>query len=299
MVDFSKIKTPVIFQGDSTVSYRDPTMIYHEGVFRLFCTVVRREDDYLYLHIGESKSVDLVNWSEMRIITPHNLNLNYSSPGNIIRYQDRWIMCFQTYCMPQPITESPYGNKDCRVWISISEDLDNWSEPELLRVKGNDVSVENMGRMIDPYLIEDISEPGKYWCMYKQNGVSLSFTYDMKNWIYQGHVDGGENVCILKECGKYMMIHSPDNGIGIKSSSDLKTWEDLGVYTLAQEEWEWAQGRLTAAFVLNLKAVEGIGKYLMLFHGSRKVYPETEGQASIALAWGDDLYQWQWGGKLL
>ena len=297
MIDFNNIKGPIIFEGNSTVSYRDPAMIYHDGVFRLFCTVLKRKGDYLYLHIGESKSRDLVNWSEMRMITPSDLNLNYSSPGNIIRYKDKWIMCYQSYCMPQPITENPYGNKDCRVWMSTSDDLDHWSEPELIKVKGNEVAIEDMGRMIDPYFIEDIHEKGKYWCMYKQNGVSLSYTYDMKTWNYQGYVDGGENVCILKDDDKYIMIHSPENGIGIKSSADLRTWEDHGVLTLAQNEWKWAERRLTAAFVLDLRNVDGINKYLMLFHGSRNVFPETDGQASIALAWGEDLYHWQWGGK--
>ena len=37
--------------------------------------------------------------------------------------------------------------------VSTPRDLENWSKPELLRVKGPDVPREKMGRMIDPYLL--------------------------------------------------------------------------------------------------------------------------------------------------
>jgi hypothetical protein len=29
-----------------------------------------------------------------------------------------------------------------------------------------------MGRMIDAYLLADKDEPGKWWCLYKQNGLT-------------------------------------------------------------------------------------------------------------------------------
>ena len=45
-----------------------------------------------------------------------------------------------------------------------SKNLKDWSNPELLKVKGPNVPVEDMGRMIDPFLLEDKSEPGKIWC---------------------------------------------------------------------------------------------------------------------------------------
>lgn len=37
-----------------------------------------------------------------------------------------------------------------------------------------------MGRMLDPYLFADKDEPGKYWCFYKQNGVSCSYSRDLR-----------------------------------------------------------------------------------------------------------------------
>ena len=60
--------------------------------------------------------------------------------------------------------------------------------------------------MIDPYLLEDKDERGKWWCFFKQRdpvtgrrGTGLSWSYDLKNWTYSGHTDSGENVCVLVE----------------------------------------------------------------------------------------------------
>ena len=90
-----------------------------------------------------------------------------------------------------------YGNENSRIYISRSSDLEHWSEPELLYVKG-DILESQMGRMIDPYLIYD--EKTELWnCFYKQNGVSRSVSHDLKNWEYCGHFDGGENVCVVKK----------------------------------------------------------------------------------------------------
>ena len=64
-----------------------------------------------------------------------------------------------------------YGTSDARLYVMYSNDLDNGSEPEIMRVKGPDVAIASMGRMIDPYILEDKDEEGKWWCFYKQNGV--------------------------------------------------------------------------------------------------------------------------------
>ena len=68
----------------------------------------------------------------------------------------------------------------------------------------------------------------KWWCFYKQNGVSMSFTCDFKNWTYFGHTESGENACVLVENNEYVLFHSPKNGIAIKRSSDLEHWHDWG-----------------------------------------------------------------------
>jgi hypothetical protein len=158
-----------------------------------------------------------------------------------------------------------------------------------------------MGRMIDPYLVEDAGEPGKWWCFYKQNGASMSYSYDLKKWTYVGHTRAGENVTVLRHGGEYVMFHSPHNGIGVKRSRDLGKWgDDVQWLTLGQKDWPWAKGRLTAATVIDLTREPRVGKYVMFFHGAvphAPGIPAAHRQASMAIAWSDDLVNWTWPGK--
>ena len=295
-IDFSKIKGPVILRGDETTAYRDPAAHYHDGVFRVFHSLVRHEPDgHYYWYLAMIQSRDLVHWSQPQTLTPRDLDLNFSSPGNVVRVGDRWLLCLQTYPTPN---DEVHAKETARIWLMESRDLDTWGKPELMRVKGPNVPVEEMGRMIDPYLVRDKDDPRKWWCFYKQNGVSMSYTYDFETWTYFGRADAGENACVLIDGDEYVLIHSPDNGVGVKRSRDLRAWRDIGTYTLGQDEWPWAQGRLTAGQVLDLRDQPGVGKYLMFFHGSSeagKRMRRSHGHASLALAWSDDLMNWEWG----
>ncbi len=297
-INFESFTSPILFKGDAVTAYRDPAAIYHNGTFYLYFTLVKIEPDGAYMFTAFSKSRDLTHWTKPQIITPRDRSLNFSSPGNIIRFGNKWVLCLQTY--PRP-NGSKYGSNDCRLWIRRSTDLENWSEPELLRVKEPSVSQAEMGRMIDPYLVEDKDAPGKWWCFFKQNGASRSWSRDLKTWTYAGHVPAGENICVIRAGAEYVMFHSPGNGIGVKWSNDLQTWRDVGLLTLSQKDWPWAQGRLTAGFVLDLRNQPGIGKYILFFHGS--AFPEEDPRggfdnfASIGFAWSDDLIHWSWPGQ--
>ena len=156
----------------------------------------------------------MINWTHPKKITPKGHKLNFSSPGNVIRFKDEWILCLQTY----PGLKG--GDETARIFIMRSADLDTWSFPEMMMVKGPDVPVKEMGRMIDPYLLEDKDKPGLWWCFYKQNGASISHSNDLKTWAYDGNLPCGENVCAIVMEDKYVLLHSPENGIGMKKSSD-------------------------------------------------------------------------------
>jgi hypothetical protein len=238
----------------------------------------------------------LVHWTEPKIITPRDRNLNFSSPGNIVRFDGRWVLCLQTY--PRPKGEK-FGNQDSRVWTMRSDDLENWDKPKMLMVKGPHIPVDKMGRMIDPYLLADKDEPGKWWCFYKQNGVSMSYSRDLKTWTYVGRAEAGENVCVLIDGEDYVLFHSPSNGIGVKRSRDLNHWTDIALLTLGQRDWPWAQGRLTAGFVLDLRKVPEVGKYLLFLHGSGPEDERTmfDNHASLGIAWSDDLIHWHYPGQ--
>ena len=299
-----KLKSPIIFKGDSVTAYRDPAILYHKKTFFLFFTLIEIEKDgKVFCYTASSKSRDLKRWSKPVKITPRDQKLNFGSPGNVIRFRDEWILCLQTYPRPDHYNYQPvrYGDATARIFIMRSKDLVKWSDPEILKVKGNDVPVEDMGRMIDAFLLEDKDEKGKYWCFYKQRGVSMSYSYDLVNWTFFGFTEAGENSCVLTENDEYILFHSPSNGIGIKKSKELKNWTNWGnLITLGQSKWNWAKGRISAGTVINLKNVKGIENYIMFFHGSG---PLTENQgdfdknASLGIAWSEDLINWNWPGK--
>ena len=141
--------------------------------------------------------------------------------------------------------------------------------------------------MIDPFVFEKAK--GEFLLFFKQNGVSVSRSTNLCDWDFIGHTDGGENACVIENDGRYLLIHSPQNGIGIKESYDLKAWKDVGVYTLEQKQWEWASGRLTAAFAMRAKTACSY-QYIVFFHGSRaNSTPETHGAASLAIAYTNDF----------
>jgi hypothetical protein len=291
------LTSPLLFKGDAQTGYRDPLLLWHEGTFHLFFTVGEREPQAVYLYLAHSTSRDLQHWTPAQKFTPRDLKLNFVSPGSVVRHGGQWLLCAATY--PQPSGEL-YGNATARLYVLRSGDLERWSEPELLRVKGPDVPVEKMGRMIDPYLLPDKDEPGKWWCFYKQNGVSMSWSRDLTQWTAAGSTKAGENVCVLVHNGAYLMFHSPHNGIGVLQSADLKQWTPAGpLLTLGQPDWPWARGRLTAGYVADLRQVAGVGKYVMVFHGTG---PEPEPvkfltHGCLGIAWSDDLKTWDWPGK--
>jgi hypothetical protein len=291
-----KLASAVLFRGDATTAYRDPAAVYHDGWFRLFFTLVKTESDKrVFSYCAWSKSRDLANWSKPRIFTPRDQNLNFGSPGNIVRHGGEWVLCLQTY--PRPNGER-FGNADSRLWTMRGTDLETWGAPELLRVKGPDVPREKMGRMIDPCLIEERVDPGKWWCFYK---TGAAWSRDLRVWTPDRQRPPGENICVIPDGADYVMVYSPDNGMGVRRSKDLMDWRDEGVLTLGQADWPWAQGRLTAGFVLDLRGEATVGKALMFFHGSD--YPENSPKggfdnfASLGLAWSGDLKAWEWPGK--
>jgi hypothetical protein len=302
-IDLAALESPIIMMGNDKTGFRDPTVIYHEGLFYMYYSLVlTEEDEKIYWYVAYSKSEDLISWTDPVIITCKDQNKNFASPGNVIRFNNEWILCMQTYVMPGYTRKDKlrFGNDDCRIWITRSEDLENWSEPEMLWVmgKGNDP-----GHMIDPYLIEDKDEKGKWWCFFKKNGVSYSYSYDLKNWDYYGSTKAGENVCVWLENGEYYMMHSPPKGMQILKSRNLNNWITLNEkITLGQEDWQhWAGQRVTAGFVLDLRSDPRIGKYLLFFHGQGPPPRSTEiinSGTDLGIAWSYDLINWEYPGKI-
>ncbi len=291
MVDLTCIKNAVILPQTECCAYRDPAVFYDKGTFYLYCSVVEYENETSYFRIGLSKSTDLVNWSKAEYLTPRDKTKEYSSPGNLFQHNGAYYLCMQTYCRENG---EFYGNEKSRVFTMKTTDFEHFDAPVLLKVKGDDVSEEKMGRMIDPYLVRDIDEPEKIWCFYKQNGVSYSYSYDMEHWHYVGSTSCGENVCVLERENAYVVIHSPENGIGFLKSKDLVSFEQaLPTTYLAQSSCPWAKDRITAGFALDLKKATGQEGYLMFYHGDDDWNKKHPFGGSVAIAYTKDFVDYQ------
>jgi hypothetical protein len=177
-VAWERLTSPVIFRGDKQTAYRDPAAVFHNGWFYLYFSKVVIESDGRPCHYTAwSKSRDFVTWTEPVTFTPRDRNLNFCSPGGVVRCGEEWVLCVCSY--PRPSGEM-YGNKTARLWTLRSKDLEHWSAPELIKVKGPDVPQEEMGRMIDPFIFADKDTPGKWWCSYK------AWSSDLQHWSWPG-----------------------------------------------------------------------------------------------------------------
>lgn len=274
----------IIFEGNDRYAYRDPACTLVDGVYYLFFTVSEKQNSYMYNYLAMSKSTDLKEWSKPRILTEKNLLANYTSPGNIIKKNGEYIICLCSYPLPEPYADRWYANDDARLYTIRTKDFITFSQAELLNPKG-DIPPNKIGRMIDPFIVCH----NGYKLFFKQNGrIAMSESRDFKNWKYIGEAEGGENACVIRQGDEFILVHSPENGIGFKRSADMKKWEDMHIVTLGQDKWEWAKGRITAGFIM--EAPEDFRyKYILFFHGSRDIFPETHGNATLAMAFTNDF----------
>lgn len=288
-------KSPILLEGNERVAYRDPCVYYKDGIFFLFFTMVETEaDGSVFLYVAMTETRDFCSFSPVKKLTVRDRKCNYSSPGNILFFRGGYHLCFQSYCRENG---EKFGNERCRLFHSSSSDLRHWSRPELIPVKGSKLKVEEMGRMIDPFWFFDRNDHEKIWCLFKQNGISSAWSRDLKEWNFSGRMDGGENVCVVADDKCYYLWSSPENGILLQTSEDLKHWNRNGnPITLGQNQWDWARGRLTAGFVLDLRNNPDVGLALLFYHGTG---PEDESvifdtHACIGIAWSDDLLHWRY-----
>ena len=272
----------LIFEQSMRYSFRDPAAYIENGIIYLFFTLVENTEDRQYFYVAMSQSKDFITWTEPEILTEKDNLKNYSSPGNVIKYNGEYYLCLQTY--PRKDGQI-YGNENSRIFTMKSKDLQNWEEPVLLKVKG-DIPEKEMGRMIDPYIL---CEEDKFICFFKQNGVSFSTSEDLVNWQFQGFADCGENVCVLKEKDEYLIFNSPKNGINIMSTKDFKCFKNIRTLYLNQENKSWAKGRITAGFVIDVSSISP-HKYAMFYHGDNE--DNYLFGASLAVAFSDNLADW-------
>ena len=54
---------PVLLKGDAQTAYRDPAVIFHDGLFHLYITFVDNAEGGPWLFLAETTSPDLKVWS--------------------------------------------------------------------------------------------------------------------------------------------------------------------------------------------------------------------------------------------
>jgi len=287
----SKLRNPFL-NTEPSVSRRDPALVFNNGVFHCFHTVVENKGGRFKLYLDVTRSENLVEWSEPERLTTSELG--FSSPGNVIIHNGEWVMCVQSY--PVPVGEN-YAGEDARLWLMKSPDLYSWSEPQVMVKDGCRVKWTESRRQIDPFIVERY---GEYFCFYKTSGsLGLLISKNMNNWreaspekaaLSSWDTPDGvtvENPCVVKDGDEYVLFFSPcreGRGIGTARSTDLIEWFDVEYIDFPY--LDWADGGPSAAMVLDTR--KELGGWLMAFHG------EIQGPhgAALGLAWSDDLLFW-------
>jgi hypothetical protein len=275
---------------------RDPALYFHKGIFHLFYTAVEHQLDGTYaLFVDTRQSTDLHQWSASRRLTEHGLN--FSSPGNILQIEDRWILSVQSY----PIKPGElYGDDRSRLWVMETTDLQEWSAPRCLHTPGCEAFWARSPRQIDPYLVQHDS---LYWCFYKAEGQLGAMTSsDLVQWrevspnnpILSSNQTPDqasiENPCVIWDGKQYWLFFSPcraERGIGVAHSTDLIHWK--GIRYLEFPKLEWATRGITAAFVWDGRFY--CDAWIMVFHGEW----DDAHSGALGFAWSRDLIQWNFG----
>jgi len=304
----AKLSSPIILRGNDTTAFRDPILAWVNRKFMLIYSYVLTDPDQrVYWYTAWSTSTDLQHWSAPYIFTPKNQDLNYSSPGSLTKIGKDWVLALQTIPMNDVhMTDEKvkYPEDASRLWTMRTRDFIHWSAPELLRVKGPNIAEKDMGKMIDPFLLEDKDVPGQWWCFFKQNGhVYASTSADLETWTFHPDpVATGENPEVIIDHGDYLMFYSPGNGTGVMRSHDGVTWrEDQPSIVLGQKDWPWAETRITAGYVVDMRNIRGVGKYVLVCHsmgpGKARTNRNILANCNIVIGWSDDLRNWGWAGK--
>ena len=271
---------------------RDPAAILHDGMFRCFHTAVERTQQGYALFVDVTQSRDLTHWTPPRRLPASGPNV--SSPGNVLRIEDRWLLCLQSYPIPPG---GEYGTDESRLWLMESQDLEIWTPPYLLQPDGCRANWARSRRQIDPYLVE---HDGRFWCFYKTDGsLGLLVSEDLTHWqeaspqrpvLSAADTPEGvtvENPCVVRTDDTFVLFFSlcrEGRGIGVARSDDLQNWQD--VRTLDFPVVPWAAGGPTAAMVLDTRQERGC--WTMFFHGDRT----PPHGAALGCAWSDDLEHW-------
>ncbi len=286
--DYAKLTNPVWSLEKKHL--RDPAVLVRDGVARLFFTYY--DPKARTWHIGMATTEDFVRYSEIKLISPEG----YASPGNVIRTQDGWVLCYQQY------RQFPHY-----LCVSRSKDLEHWSAPEKIFNTGPDNKWNIDKRTIDPFLVE---WQDRFYCYYvgstrwgKRSGhnlIGVAGSNDLKEWrdlspdkpvigvdFDWEQPDGNENNCVIRHDGRWFMLYSASlkhQKIAYALSDDLIHWTKKGLCEVPV--FKGSSTGFGAPVIL--EGLAGPGVYHMLYQGRG-----PKGHMSFFLLESRDLIRWK------
>ncbi|MCM8818494.1 MAG: hypothetical protein NC915_03325 [Candidatus Omnitrophica bacterium] len=286
--NYKKIKNPVL--KDKKNNLRDPACIIYNDTIYLFFTIHNLKDNSVC--IGMTRTNNFIDFDYIKVISP----MGYASPGNVIKVNNKWILCYQQY------KEFPHY-----LCFSFSEDLEIWSEPVKFfnTDKTNKWNIDQ--RTIDPYIVKD---ENCWWCFYtgsnrwgKKTGynmIGVAKSYDLLQWEdiskekpiigvdYEWELpDGNENNCVIRLKDKWFMLYSASltyQKIAYAISYDLIYWEKRGLCDIPI--FKESELRFGAPFIIEELSKEN--KYYMIYMAEDK-----NNKTSFILLESNDLIRWR------
>lgn len=286
--DYKKIKNPVL--KDKRDNLRDPACIVYNEIIYLFFTIHNLKDSSVC--IGMTKTNNFIDFDYIKKVSPDG----YASPGNVVRVDNKWVLCYQQY------KEFPHY-----LCFSYSYDLENWSKPVKFFNTDNSNKWNTDGRTIDPYIVKDNKF---WWCFYtgsnrwgKKTGynmIGVARSYDFKNWEdlskekpvigvdFEWELpDGNENNCVIKLKDTWFMLYSASlkyQKIAYATSYDLVNWEKKGICDIPI--FQESELRFGAPFII--EELSRDGKYYMIYMAEDK-----NNRTSFILLESTDLIIWK------
>lgn len=291
-IDWQKLSNPVL--KHDYWSYKDPCMVWKDGLFYLFFSVFSPGNRSQVMHLI---SEDLVTFSDPVFLWGEN-DSGYCSPD--IQFIDG--MYYLTYQSWDPRPEQQKSH--VKLWYSMSKDLVNWDVKH--RQIAANLNVDQ--RAIDPGIAK---HRDRWYCAWKQWQVPLIATadsLDSDNWELLGRfadaADTTENAQFFKVDGRWHVIYqSPNDGTKIyrmqgsgDSVDDWRHWEDEDVTLPRQEGFnDFSQGG--ALFIADWREHDGFF-YTILHARYMESDPENPNMGHwLGIARSTDLRTWEFPGQ--
>lgn len=291
MLNLAQLSNPVL-RRDYRI--RDPFVWKRDGHYELFYSRWDGGNSREDWSIESLRTPDFRDWDSPRSITGGG----YASPGDIVRWYDRFLLPFQTY--PFGIDQSPPALVVCD-----STDGEHWSLPHPLYPLANAVKWNTKQRAIDPafIVVEDVLHLFFVGSMHVQAGPqSLShanllghaITRDptLEHWELltpeapvlglDRAPDGVENITIFQNNGEHTMIFSEglaNQHLAMAQSSNLTHWHHF--QTLEIERQNWMHVKYGAPYVwaehFYTPSGEAVDGFLMLLMGEDRQHHTSFG----------------------